>query len=355
MGNIKKLKRGRIYWGIDTETGELHSIEDVASGLSCNSICPYCHTRLIARKGEKRSHHFAHETKYDCVFGPAVAVYQAVFKAIQKHRKLYLPDAVLKFDSYKEDELIASAKVLDITDVTYACEDKQFPPTLLVYKDSFQLQIILNFNLFYEASDIEALKSHAYEKNISILMIDIDLDESTITDQMISRIIFSPQIYREWIRNKAVDKAYEKYYKVALPAVEFESGYLCPAQKNMYKNVYSSRLVDCLYCEYCFSCENLEGSKILCLASSRINHYVDFKKTLQQREADFRKENKIVPLKTASDYKCPQCGSHLRRINSKKGPFAGCPNWPECTVAYWLEPTTGQVIIPYRKLSSKKW
>ena len=97
-------------------------------------------------------------------FGPAVAVYQAVFKAIQKHRKLYLPDAVLKFDSYKEDELIASAKVLDITDVTYACEDKQFPPTLLVYKDSFQLQIVLNFNLFYEAPDIEALKSHAYEK-----------------------------------------------------------------------------------------------------------------------------------------------------------------------------------------------
>ena len=123
-------------------------------------------------------------------------------------------------------------------------------------------------------------------------MIDIDLDESTLTDQMINRILFSPQIYREWIRNKAVDKAYEKYYKVALPAVEFEGGYLCPAQKNMYKNVYSSRWVDCLYCEYCFSCENLEGSKILCLASSRINHYVDFKKTLQQREADFQKKIK---------------------------------------------------------------
>lgn len=48
--------------GIDAHTGEIRLISDVERGLACNCICPSpaCAAKLIARKGDERTHHFAH-------------------------------------------------------------------------------------------------------------------------------------------------------------------------------------------------------------------------------------------------------------------------------------------------------
>lgn len=46
--------------GIDKESGSLRKIDEVSRGLECNCLCPGCNTPLVARKGEQKSHHFAH-------------------------------------------------------------------------------------------------------------------------------------------------------------------------------------------------------------------------------------------------------------------------------------------------------
>jgi len=48
--------------GIDKDTGSLLRIDEVSRGLGCNCLCPGCKTPLVARKGELKSHHFAHHT-----------------------------------------------------------------------------------------------------------------------------------------------------------------------------------------------------------------------------------------------------------------------------------------------------
>src|SRR5690554_1414507 len=48
--------------GIDKESGSLRKIDEVSRGLGCNCLCPGCNTPLVARKGELKSHHFAHHT-----------------------------------------------------------------------------------------------------------------------------------------------------------------------------------------------------------------------------------------------------------------------------------------------------
>lgn len=56
-----------IFEGVLQETGEVVSIDDVPSGLKCNCICPNCHVRLIAKKGKKNVHHFAHVNGAECL------------------------------------------------------------------------------------------------------------------------------------------------------------------------------------------------------------------------------------------------------------------------------------------------
>lgn len=46
--------------------GRIVHIGEVQSGLGCNCRCLNCSASLVARKGRKRAHHFAHRAGYDC-------------------------------------------------------------------------------------------------------------------------------------------------------------------------------------------------------------------------------------------------------------------------------------------------
>lgn len=46
--------------------GRMVSIAEVESGLACQCVCAACGVRLVAKKGDQVTHHFAHEADADC-------------------------------------------------------------------------------------------------------------------------------------------------------------------------------------------------------------------------------------------------------------------------------------------------
>jgi hypothetical protein len=54
----------RIPYG--EREGNLLHISDVERGLKCSCACPVCKTQLVARKGNKTAHHFAHYVSATC-------------------------------------------------------------------------------------------------------------------------------------------------------------------------------------------------------------------------------------------------------------------------------------------------
>lgn len=54
-----------LTYALDSE-GKLVNIEQVESGIKCNCICPACEESLVAKKGKKREHHFAHSSGKNC-------------------------------------------------------------------------------------------------------------------------------------------------------------------------------------------------------------------------------------------------------------------------------------------------
>ena len=58
----------KIPFAIQTSTGAIVSVDQVERGLQCGCRCPSCNGRLVARKGVKNEHCFAHydESSEDC-------------------------------------------------------------------------------------------------------------------------------------------------------------------------------------------------------------------------------------------------------------------------------------------------
>ena len=68
-------------------------ISQVENGLKANCVCPCCNKPLLAKKGTKVSHHFAHYEKADCQ--PETVLHfiakNFLFQKIKKHLKSGLP------------------------------------------------------------------------------------------------------------------------------------------------------------------------------------------------------------------------------------------------------------------------
>lgn len=57
---------------------QLVSIKQVERGLKCDCFCFECGEQVLAKKGEKNEHHFAHiSNKESCNINPESILYQA--------------------------------------------------------------------------------------------------------------------------------------------------------------------------------------------------------------------------------------------------------------------------------------
>jgi len=71
--------------------GKLVSIDEVESGLKCNCICPACKSKLIARKGSEKQHHFAHHNSEDCGRGIETAIHRLAKEIIANAKSFKTP------------------------------------------------------------------------------------------------------------------------------------------------------------------------------------------------------------------------------------------------------------------------
>ena len=71
--------------------GVLAHVSQVERGSACSCFCVACNGRLIAKKGPKRIHHFAHAGGLECVGGAETALHLAAKEAIRGLANIYVP------------------------------------------------------------------------------------------------------------------------------------------------------------------------------------------------------------------------------------------------------------------------
>ena len=300
--------------------GNIVSIDEVQSGKDCGCVCPACGDELIARKGEKRMHHFAHRSNEDCEYGYESSLHLAAKDILSRSEKMVIPPIYVEFpQSGKSKELLYLKKEIPVDRVELEKRFDTIIPDIVVYSGDkyFFIEIYVTHPI-----DDEKLKK-LKEKNISTIEIDLSKIKRDISVEELSDILLKSSDRKSWKYNAVSDKWYRHFEKDAsdeLPLKRHggETYYVdrCPLQDLNWTN-YANVRDDCMRCVYCISYSR--GKNLLCSGRERISTIADFPISKEERVSI----SNSLPLLAR---KCPYCNVQLvsKKIGDDKG--WGCPH-----------------------------
>lgn len=270
---------------------KLVHISQVESGLKCDCICPSCGSLLVARKGEKVMHHFAHHNTDVCKYGYETSLHMAAKDIILTAKKLWLPAVYVNFDSYKSKELIKEAIKIDVDDVVLEKRMDDIIPDIIVKSGEKELII----EIFVTHAIDETKLSKIASKNVSALEIDLSKKEKVITDSELINILLGNSVEKQWKYNSLAEMWKKRFIEVSDKREIISRGYTlhvdsCPIKLRIWRGKpYANFTDDCMSCEFF----TVSGEKdyeneddngyILCSGAQRIATIEDFKKSSEER------------------------------------------------------------------------
>ena len=264
--------------------GNIVSIDDVPSGKECGCVCPACGDELIARKGEKRMHHFAHRSNEDCEYGYESSLHLAAKDILSRSEKMVIPPVYVEFpQSGKPKELISMEREISIDDVELEKRFDDIIPDIVVYSGDkyFFIEIYVTHPI-----DDEKLKK-LKEKNISTIEIDLSKIKRDISVVELSDILLKSSSQKSWKYNAVSEKWYQRFVDVSdeLPLTRHGvETYVdrCPlGVPGLNRTYYANVRDECMRCKYCISYSR--GKNLLCSGRERISTIADFPISKEER------------------------------------------------------------------------
>lgn len=158
-------------------------IGDVLQGLACDCACPICNSRLVAKKGNKRVHHFAHysDAAPECKWATESLLHLKAKEILQAERRVWLPAVIVQIGA--SDHRISDAEWFYFDDVHVEKRLGEIRPDLMVKAGSQELLIEIAVHHFCDEPKIAKIR----QRSISAIEIDlseVDLfgDQDTIRD-----------------------------------------------------------------------------------------------------------------------------------------------------------------------------
>lgn len=324
--------------------GVIISIADAESGKKCGCTCPACGEELIAKKGTKRMHHFAHAPGTSCEYGCESSLHLAAKDILSKAKRITIPAVYVHFpDSYKKDELVCESKEIEIERVELEKRYSGIIPDVVVTSGGKQFFI----EIFVTHPVDEIKLSKLQDANISTIEIDLSKKESTFSAADLEDLLLKDSPEKKWKFNGLAKKYLNRFIQSADERMITSRGYAmhvdnCPIRMREWRGkAYANFIDDCLYCKYCIA----HGETLLCSGRTRISSISDFSISENQRVTESNK--KIEEEKTTAfvEGKCPNCGCSLVVRQSKYGSFWGCSNYPHCRFTVSSDPKTGEIIM----------
>ena len=310
-------KHSKLIYAL--KDGNIVSIDDVPSGKECGCVCPACGDELIARKGQKRMHHFAHRSNEDCEYGYESSLHLAAKDILSRAKKMVIPPVYVEFpQSGKPKELISKGREISIDDVKLENRFDDIIPDIVV--DSGDEHFFIEIYVTHPIDD-EKLKK-LKEKKISTIEIDLSKEKRDISVEELSDILLKTSPQKSWKYNAVSEKWYQQFEKASDKMPLTQRGLAlhvdgCPIGIRNWKGKnYANFVDDCTGCEYCISYAH-EGY-ILCSGRERIATKKDF---LISKEERISNSNNPLP----KIEKCPNCKVQLVRAKKDKGDVWQCP------------------------------
>lgn len=270
MGSLK-LTFGRLG-------EELRHISEVPPGLACDCICPGCGAELVARKGDRRRHHFAHRTQ-DCGGAGESSLHLAAKRLILEAGGLTLPELVL--EAGVEPWVIHPGGWIKVDTVQLETSINQIVPDVVISAGGKKLAIEV-----VVTNPVSADKIDYYRKiPLSLLEIRLHTYPRTFDLEDLKQEVIHGTARKKWIYNVQWEPAlaWAKRLSERKPVVYRGSGTHvddCPIPERVWRGKpYANLYQDCYYCPFCVDVETddqMQASIVYCTGKTRRTSWRDF-------------------------------------------------------------------------------
>lgn len=204
--------------------GKAVHISEVESGLACACVCPKCGRRLVAKKGDIRVYHFAHEDDSDCQGAVESSLHLAAKEILEREKKIRVPlpgffpaklaesvNTMLEFDGVRLEEHIGG-----------------IIPDLIVFTKNRSLIIEINVTHAVDDAKLQKIK----ELGVSAIELDLSWGQYSAAGDTLKYYVIESTANKHWLYN-AEEASYRLKMKRA--AVEAEGEAIRIAQAELEK------------------------------------------------------------------------------------------------------------------------
>lgn len=259
--------------------GRLVHIGEAVQGRRCNCVCPECLQPLIAKKGAKNLHHFAHDWNADCPGALESALHLAAKTILFSQRCLRLPAVHLNFASLKPSWRLFPASRVRFDTMLMEQRTGGLRPDLIGISGGRPL--LIEIAVTHPAGPDKLAKLRQLE--LSALEISLgDLPPERMAPEPLARAIIGGLTNKQWLYNHKAEQAAQRLHQLAAwkPVIRINRGLFvrdCPLRRRPSQMRLADISRDCLSCEYCIN-NGLDSAaqQIGCLGDRGVREYGDF-------------------------------------------------------------------------------
>lgn len=266
---MKEKSLNLTYGLID---GKITHISRVESGLGCGCFCPACGDRLIAKKGDILSHHFAHQSNEICEYGVESALHLVAKEIIAAADEIMIPEVRLQFPHrYRPDILIHKSMKVKIDHVELEKRFDSIIPDVVVYSGGKKFFIEIFVTHAIDERKLREIK----DMDISTIEIDLSGCEDLPDEKELSGILLEESPLKAWVYNVVEERLLQKYIAASKKMKVINRGFAkhvndCPKGKRIWNGqVYANAMDDCLGCDSLIAWEDM-SDYLFCIGNTVI-------------------------------------------------------------------------------------
>lgn len=258
-------------WAI--RDGRAVHISEVYRGLKCGCICSECGSRLIARKGENRKHHFAHESSDVCLNTGEIGLHKAAKDILVRRKEIVLPEVKVEsgyirplrsfaahemdvegdFSVYwKKSVNMALQHLCTFDSVEAEKSFGEFRPDLCATKNGKPIFIEI-----YVTHKVSEGKIDYFRKlGVSALEVDLSDVSRDISPEELESLVIGSVSNKHWLYNDRCEQEKERIFSLSTVRETKDRGLAkhvdgCPLPARIWNGLpYANAVDDCVCCEY---------------------------------------------------------------------------------------------------------
>lgn len=238
--------------------GKFVEVSEVERGLNCRCTCPACGHKLIARKGRKTVHHFAHYKGQECAHAYETTLHLAAKEILERTQSFMLPEVKSRFGlGTMAMTSLSPSTIIKIDRIYLEKKLDAIIPDIILESNGRKLLVEIAVTHFIDDPKLKKIKA----MGVSTIEIDLSGFDRAVSLVELEKILIESVEHKSWIFNAKVSAIGRRLESMAKKMPIIMRGWArhvdyCPIQARVWNGKpYANVTDDCSGCPYSFNPE----------------------------------------------------------------------------------------------------